>query len=286
MKSIRFPKFMIAAAVIVGAASITTAVPASASTVTGSDVTVSRTVNADQSAPCVDPLFSLSNYVNSTADAFTLTVNVNAPLCSPLEAKAVIYAMPGDGVAWPQELVKTVPFTLSEAGTVTVTFSKGCGATQFDVITGHAPQTINTGFDHGPLLFPAQLQTAQQFWGAPCVDETTTTSTVPATTSTVPTSSTTTAATSTVPTPSTTAAEAKTTTTAASADVNISATSTVAEPTTTLAIAVAGQSVDNPMPATSLAFTGSATNIIAALAIGLVLIGISALVIRERRNSK
>ncbi len=282
MKSIRFPKFMIAAAVIVGAASITTAVPASASTVTGSDVTVSRTVNADQSAPCVDPLFSLSNYVNSTADAFTLTVNVNAPLCSPLEAKAVIYAMPGDGVAWPQELVKTVPFTLSEAGTVTVTFSKGCGATQFDVITGHAPQTINTGFDHGPLLFPAQLQTAQQFWGAPCVDETTTTSTVPATTSTVPTSSTTTAATST----STTAAEAKTTTTAASAEVNISATSTVAEPTTTLAIAVAGQSVDNPMPATSLAFTGSATTIIAALAIGLVLIGISALVIRERRNSK
>lgn len=282
MKSIRFPKFMIAAAVIVGAASITTAVPASASTVTGSDVTVSRTVNADQSAPCVDPLFSLSNYVNSTADAFTLTVNVNAPLCSPLEAKAVIYAMPGDGVAWPQELVKTVPFTLSEAGTVTVTFSKGCGATQFDVITGHAPQTINTGFDHGPLLFPAQLQTAQQFWGARCVDETTTTSTVPATTSTVPTSSTTTAATST----STTAAEAKTTTTAASADVNISATSTVAEPTTTLAIAVAGQSVDNPMPATSLAFTGSATTIIAALAIGLVLIGISALVIRERRNSK
>ncbi|HOT80074.1 MAG TPA: hypothetical protein PKY13_08800 [Microthrixaceae bacterium] len=282
MKSIRFPKFMIAAAVIVGAASITTAAPASASTVTGSDVTVSRTVKADQSAPCVDPLFSLSNYVNSTADAFTLTVNVNAPLCSPLEAKAVIYAMPGDGVAWPQELVKTVPFTLSEAGTVTVTFSKGCGATQFDVITGHAPQTINTGFDHGPLLFPAQLQTAQQFWGARCVDETTTTSTVPATTSTVPTSSTTTAATST----STTAAEAKTTTTAASADVNISATSTVAEPTTTLAIAVAGQSVDNPVPATSLAFTGSATNIIAALAIGLVLIGISALVIRERRNSK
>lgn len=282
MKSIRFPKFMIAAAVIVGAASITTAVPASASTVTGSDVTVSRTVNADQSAPCVDPLFSLSNYVNSTADAFTLTVNVNAPLCSPLEAKAVIYAMPGDGVAWPQELVKTVPFTLSEAGTVTVTFSKGCGATQFDVITGHAPQTINTGFDHGPLLFPTQLQTAQQFWGAPCVDGTTTTSTVPATTSTVPTSSTTTAATST----STTAAEAKTTTTAASADVNISATSTVAEPTTTLAIAVAGERVDNPMPATSLAFTGSATTILAALAIGLVLIGISALVIRERRNSK
>lgn len=282
MKSIRFPKFMIAAAVIVGAASITTAAPASASAITGSDVTVSRTVNADQSAPCVDPLFSLSNYVNSTADAFTLTVNVNAPLCSPLEAKAVIYAMPGNGVAWPQELVKTVPFTLSEAGTVTVTFSKGCGATQFDVITGHAPQTINTGFDHGPLLFPAQLQTAQQFWGAPCVDETTTTSTVPATTSTVPTSSTTTAATST----STTAAEAKTTTTAASADVKISATSTVAEPTTTLAIAVAGQSVDNPVPATSLAFTGSATTIIAALAIGLVLLGISALVIRERRNSK
>lgn len=274
MKSIRFPKFMIAAAVIVGAASITTVAPASASAITGSDVTVSRTVNADQSAPCVDPLFSLSNYVNSTADAFTLTVNVNAPLCSPLEAKAVIYAMPGNGVAWPQELVETVPFTLSEAGTVTVTFSKGCGATQFDVITGHAPQTINTGFDHGPLLFPAQLQTAQQFWGAPCVDETTTTtSTVPATTSTVP-------------TPSTTAAEAKTTTTAASADVKISATSTVAEPTTTLAIAVAGQSVDNPVPATSLAFTGSATTIIAALAIGLVLLGISALVIRERRNSK
>ena len=98
---------------------------------TSSDVTVAQAPAADQSAPCQSSSNAVHTTVLSTATEFVVTINVTAPLCSPVLGKGVIYAMPGNGVAWPQELVKVEPFTLSAAGTTTVTFTKGCGAAQF-----------------------------------------------------------------------------------------------------------------------------------------------------------
>lgn len=182
---------------------------------TSSDVNVTQLFDADQSAPCRDAKSALSPHATSTSTTFVLTIDVNAPLCTPVSAKAVVYAMPGNGVAWPQQLVKVVPFTISQAGTVTVTFEKGCGAAQFDVLTGATPQTINNGLEHGPLLFQ-DVNTAQQYWGAPCSDVTTTTSdpttTLVTTTTEDPTTTTTEPPTTTSTTTTTTTTEPPTTT--------------------------------------------------------------------------
>jgi hypothetical protein len=126
---------------------------------------------SDADGPCLDPLFALSNTVSNTEDAFVLRIAVSAPLCAPLEAAAVIYDMPGDGVAWPQTLGERLEFTLDEPGVLEVTFTKGCGASQFDVLTGDSPQTISpTGPWHGPLLFPLDTGTTLQHTGDDCTD--------------------------------------------------------------------------------------------------------------------
>jgi hypothetical protein len=188
--------------------------------ITTSDVSVVATPAADQSAPCLDSKSALNTFANSDATSFVVTINVIAPLCTPLDAKAVIYAMPNNGQAWPQELFKVVPFTLSQAGTVTVTFTKGCGAVQFDVLTGSTPQTIDNPLQHGQLIDPVA---AQQWFGAPCPTGTTTTT--EATTSTTSSTSTTTEPTTT--TTSTTTTEPTTTTT------STTTTTTTIPPTTT-----------------------------------------------------
>jgi hypothetical protein len=135
--------------------------------------------------PCLDPFFALSNTVSNTAEAFVVRVIVGAPLCYPLDAAAAIYDMPGDGVAWPQRLAERLDFTLDEPGVLEVTFTKGCGASQFDVLTGETPETISPlGPWHGPLLFPFDLNTTLQYEGPDCEEvapgtDTTTTTTVP-----------------------------------------------------------------------------------------------------------
>lgn len=143
---------------------------------------------------CLPALLALTNKVSSTDDMFVITVTASAPLCSAVKASAVIYSMPGGGVAWPQELFEVVPFTIKDAGVTKITFKKDCNPVQFDVVTGETPQTISPiGVWHGPMLFPVDLATAQQHWGFPCPPPTTTTtaSTTTTTASTTTTSTTT-----------------------------------------------------------------------------------------------
>ena len=117
---------------------------------------------------CLPSILSLSNKVSSSETEFVLTVIASAPLCEPIRATAAVYAMPSNGVAWPQTLVEATPFTIFEAGTTVITFHKSNTCVQFDVITGYAPQTISPlGPWHGPLLFPLDLATAEQHWGCP-----------------------------------------------------------------------------------------------------------------------
>lgn len=132
---------------------------------------------------CLPPALALRQATRNDATTFRLIITVTAPLCSRVNAVAAIYRMPGNGVAWPQRLVTTVPFTLREPGVTEVIFTKGCDPVQFDVITGATPPVISPlGPFHGPLLFPFDLSTSLQWWG--CVPPPTTTTSTTTSTST------------------------------------------------------------------------------------------------------
>lgn len=132
---------------------------------------------------CLPPALALRQATRNDATTFRLIITVTAPLCSRINAVAAIYRMPGNGVAWPQRLVTTVPFTLREPGVTEVIFTKGCDPVQFDVITGATPPIISPlGPFHGPLLFPFDLSTSLQWWG--CVPPPTTTTSTTTTSST------------------------------------------------------------------------------------------------------
>lgn len=149
-----------------------------------SDISVVFTPAAEQ-GECLPAGLGLSYVVFSDDSVFRLTVTAASPQCTPIDASAVIYAMPGNGEAWPQELVERTPVVISEAGIYEITFSKHCDPVQFDVVTGATPQTITPlGEFHGPLLFPLDVETAQQYWGDAegCIPTTTTTTTTTSTT--------------------------------------------------------------------------------------------------------
>jgi len=123
------------------------------------------------SGPCVDPTTSISTgnttrTVRSTATEFAVVITTVQPLCGPLDATAVIYAMPGNGTAWPQTLARSTPLRIQTAGTTTVTFSRACGAAQFDIVTGSVPSEVESPFAAPPLLFPLDIETAEQDWGS------------------------------------------------------------------------------------------------------------------------
>ncbi len=134
---------------------------------------------------CLPPALALRQSTRNDATTFRLTIRVTAPLCSRVNVVAAIYKMPGNGVAWPQTLVRSVPFTLRGPGVTEVIFTKGCDPVQFDVITGATPPTISpTGPFHGPLLFPFDLSTSLQWWGCGPPPTTTTSTTTSSTTTT------------------------------------------------------------------------------------------------------
>ena len=102
---------------------------------------------------------------------------------------AAVYAMPGRGVALPQQLVETERFTLQRAGTVEVVFSKGCQPVQFDIVTGATPDSIAPWSAwHGPLLFPMDTSSSLQHWGNGCGASTTTVPSTPSSEPPAPTS--------------------------------------------------------------------------------------------------
>ena len=218
-------------------------------TATPSKISVVETPNPEQ-GECLPRFASLTNRVSSSATNFVLTVIASAPLCEPVEATAVIYSMPGNGVAWPQQLAEALKFTISQAGTTVITFSKDCLPVQFDVVTGATPQTISpTGEWTGPLLFPLNTATSEQYWGSPCPPATTasTTSTSTSTTS------------STVP-------------------VSVLPATTVVGPTAVVLAAT----LNREPPQQELAFTGSASNLLTAAGLSLILIGALLLFVAKR----
>jgi hypothetical protein len=228
-----------------------------------SHITIEQ-IPSEAQGDCLPALLSLSNTVEYDDTMFRLIVTASAPLCEPIEASAVIYAMPGNGVAWPQELKELKKFTIAEAGVYIITFDKDCGPAQFDVINGVTPQTINSPLDHGPLLFPFDTGTAQQYWGC---DTTTTTSTTTTTTTS-----------STVP-PTQPPPEVLGTTTIAPAVSGASTSST------TPPAQVAGTSVSRGNAA-ALALTGSRSVPTAVAGFGLIAVGAALFMVARRRRSE
>lgn len=220
-------------------------------------------------APTVDCVPAALAVINGTltpqpfgdSTLFKLTIHSSAPLCEPLEAKAVVYSMPG-GLPnpWPQTLKEVKPFTITVAGDTVITFAKLCDAVQFDVITGDTPQTINSGLDHGPLLFPGNLETAYQHPGnftEDCVGQSTTAA------------------------PTTTVVNATTTTAV------VQGSTTIKDPATTTTVRPAVLGISSTPSSTqsgsSLAATGTTSRPFALIGGGLVLIGLASLLAGRRR---
>lgn len=139
-------------------------------------ITVEQTPDEEQ-GPCNGtPALVLRNFIGGDDEAWRLTIIVDEPLCSPIDATAAVYAMAGFGEAWPQTLTETLDFTLQEAGRTVVSFSKDAQCSQYDVIVGDTPPVIAPlGEWHGPLLFPFDVNTSFQNWdGCPEVAAVTT----------------------------------------------------------------------------------------------------------------
>ena len=122
---------------------------------------------------CLPPALALRQSTRNDGNTFRLIIRVTAPCAHGSTSVAAIYKMPGNGVAWPQTLVQSVPFTLRAPGVTEVIFTKGCDPVQFDVITGATPPKISPqGPFHGPLLFPFDRSTSLQWCGLrPTLDD-------------------------------------------------------------------------------------------------------------------
>ncbi len=218
---------------------------------------------------CLPPLFAMTSNVFADENIFRLRVTISTQLCEPINATAVIYAMPGNGVAWPQQLVETLAVPLGPAGVTDIVFRKSCAAQQFDVVVGETPSTISpTGPWHGPLLFPFDTNTALQHWG--CATTTTTSTTTTTTTTSTTTTSTTTTEASTTVAPTTAAPIVEP---AAVLGTNLVA-------TTVAPSAVRSASVSS----SSLAVTGVGSGVLAVFAGLAVLSGLALLATSVRRR--
>ena len=184
---------------------------------------------------CLPGFLVLSRVVINTAAEFGLDITASEAPCDPINASAVIYAMPPE--TWPQTLSEKVDFTITKPGLTKVRFEKDCDDVQYDVVTGATPEVISPAEPHGPMLFPLDLDTALQYWGENYCNPTTTTTTTTTTSTTS----------STVPGSSTTSTTSSTT-------PQVQGSTTVVT-TTTIKPTVAGQSATNTNP-TAISFTG------------------------------
>ena len=246
---------------------------ATANAVSKISVTQSSIVPASE---CTTPDQALTYQIFSDASIFRLRVRASSPLCSPITATAVVYAMPGDGSVWPQTLAESKSFTISGASVTEIVFTKDCTPAQFDVVTGATPKSISPlGERHGPLLIP-DTGTAYQDPGIVCTPASSTT--------TAPGSSTTSPASTTSSTTSTTAvgntSVANTTTTVLVQGANTVATTTT--PPSVLDTSSTRGSSGGTSPS-SLAVTGVSSRATALAGAGLFVAGVGMIIASRRR---
>lgn len=193
---------LVVATLLVAACSSRTPAPRTAST---DDISVAFT-SWGGGGGCVPPSEAilsrtLTYSLHQDPNTFTVALHLSERLCNPIEATAVVYVMPGEGLSWPQSLAGSKPVTLQEPGSTVVHFTKGCDPAQFEVVTGEVPPIIQP--TNAPaLLFPGNTDTALQWWGGnDCPPTTTTTSSTSTSTSSTSTSTSTTSTTTTTTIP-------------------------------------------------------------------------------------
>ena len=241
-------------------------------------ITVTETPLAYE-GPCVPSALARTSWVprmESTSAYFRVVFDHPETLCDPIDAVAVVYGMPGNGVAWPQALLSSKAVLIKNAGTTEITFAKDCQPAQFDVVTGETPQKIDEfprGPFHGPLLFPVNLETAQQYF--PDSEECGPPDTKPTTPPTEPT---------TPPTQPTTPPTQPTTPAVVGGVTTIKpgpSTTTGGQP---VAVLAATKGASDPA-GTSLALTGAPSSAMALLGGILLLVGLSLVAVSRRGRS-
>ena len=108
--------------------------------------------------------------VIDTADAFQRSsIHVGRPLCTPISAKAAVYAMPGEGRRMAPDARRGGAVRGGQVGTVTITFEKRVRELQFDMIEGDTPQEISPLGHRGTARCCSPLDTATtlQSFGPP-----------------------------------------------------------------------------------------------------------------------
>jgi hypothetical protein len=243
----------------------------------GSRVEISSSPASPSTTSCLPGRLGMTYETATTSERFVLTVRSSAPRCEPIAATAVVYAMPSNGMAWPQRLVEARPVRIVDAGTVEIAFARTCAPTQFDVVTGATPERIAPWADwHGPLLFPFELASAFQDPGRDCAAPSTTVA-PPAPTTPTPT---TVAPSTTPPTtaaPSTSAPDEPTPTVDPSRDPDVEVLAVTTVPT-------GSSGSDTPVDPTSgspstpsvagLALTGATTGILVAASLLMIVFGV------------
>lgn len=239
-------------------------------------ITITQHDSADQ-PECLPSALILTRQIRNTAEYFELIVRASAPPCEPIVAKAAVYAMPGNGQAWPQNLKETKEFTISKAGTTTIRFDKTCDPVQFDVLTGATPPVISPeGEHHGPLLFPLDVETSYQHWGC----NNTTTSTTSSTSTSTSTSTTVAVTTASTTPPSSTPS---TTPTAPTTVLGISAVNPGGVENSNTGTPANNSSNGPSVKDSKLAYTGANSRGIALVGLTLAVAGIGLIVIARRR---
>jgi hypothetical protein len=265
-------------------------------------------VTAPGPTACLAPAAAANVTVFITELSYTVTIRAHAPICPPVTA--VVYSMPSNPLwPWPQHRLESKTVTIG-TGVTTIVFTRGCAPTQFDVITGVAPDTIrpDTGPMPGPML-SANPWTGIQNWKGPCPGTTTTPAPSSSTTSTETTTSTTTVApdalvtppsttTSTVPAPSSTVVTTPVTPSAVKAtdvstddpdavDAATASVSPVVMDATATRSGVDAATAAQPLTAapSDLAFTGSTSAPLELAGVSVLLLGAALAATARRRRS-
>jgi hypothetical protein len=247
------------------------------------DITVTHTAGSG-SSQCLPAAMASSATLSDTGDSWTIRITATAPVCGPVSA--AIYQMPNNMFyPWPQHLLQTEAVNITP-GVTTITFTKTCTPTQFDLVTGPVPQDIQPST--GPMVnllyvFP---WSGIQYWPAAGCQGSATSSTVPTstTTTTLATTTTTIAPTTTSTTVAPGADSVTTTTTVPSAVLpnSVSATTT----TTPHAVEAANETkASQPATVGDLAFTGASDQVLIFGGLVLMLFGVITTIAGRRRPS-
>ncbi len=251
--------------------------PSTASADAGApDITVTHTAGAGGSQ-CEPAALASSATLNDTGTAWVIRITANAPICGPVSA--AIYQMPNNMFyPWPQHLIEVESLNI-QPGVTTITFTKTCTPTQFDLVTGPTPEYINPST--GPmvnLLYMVPWSGIQYWPTANCTGTSgTSTTTIAPTTTSVTT--TTVAPTTTVP-----QSVNSVTTTVPSAVLPNTAVNTTTTAPAGVEAAQETKSASTPAATVGdLAFTGASEQVLVYGGIALMLMGVATSIASRRR---